>query len=63
MGIKVLPVLSDPLSGWSGHTGYVQDSFKSKSDIVKPNDIVAVAAGHQQLAEVWHHFLLFEFSN
>ncbi len=45
MGIKVVPVLSDPEGGWDGATGYVQDAFKAGEALDKPEGVVAVIAG------------------
>ena len=50
MGVKVVPVMSDPPKDWSGDTGYVQNVFKDKADIsTNPDGIVAFCAGQYEL--------------
>mmetsp|Transcript_6362 Transcript_6362/g.16417 ORF Transcript_6362/g.16417 Transcript_6362/m.16417 type:complete len:327 (+) Transcript_6362:1-981(+) len=52
MGIKVVPVLSDPAGSWSGASGYVQDAFKAGESLDKPQGVVAVIAGQYDIAGI-----------
>ena len=52
MGIRVVPVLSEPESGWEGAKGYVQDSFKTTEKLEDPEGVVAVIAGQYELAGI-----------
>jgi NAD(P)H-flavin reductase len=47
LGIKVVPVLSEPESGWQGAKGYVQDSFKTAEKV--DESTVAVIAGQYEI--------------
>lgn len=51
-GIRVVPVLSEPESGWEGAKGYVQDSFKTAEKLEDPKGVVAVIAGQYELAGI-----------
>lgn len=55
-GIRVVPVLSEPDSEWKGESGYVQDSFKSKEKLDKPEASVAVIAGQYEIAGIIQDF-------
>lgn len=51
IGVKVVPVLSQPDEGWTGETGYVQAAFSKLKQIVSPKSTGAVLCGHKQMAE------------
>ncbi|QDZ18158.1 putative FAD/NAD(P)-binding oxidoreductase [Chloropicon primus] len=53
LGVKVIPVLSEPGSDWQGDSGYVQDTFKANEKLEEPQGVVAIIAGQYELAGVF----------
>ncbi|KAG6528732.1 hypothetical protein ZIOFF_010917 [Zingiber officinale] len=52
IGVKIIPILSQPDERWSGERGYVQTAFSRAKDILNPSSTVVVLCGRKQMAEV-----------
>ncbi|XP_054824064.1 fruit protein pKIWI502-like isoform X2 [Prosopis cineraria] len=50
-GVKIVPVLSQPDSTWTGESGYVQAAFARTKEITDPSSIGAVLCGQKQMTE------------
>ncbi|KAK0574800.1 hypothetical protein LWI29_029290 [Acer saccharum] len=50
-GVKIVPVLSQPDSSWSGETGYVQAAFARAKQIYRPLGTGVVLCGQKQMTE------------
>ncbi|XP_042457688.1 fruit protein pKIWI502-like [Zingiber officinale] len=51
IGVKIIPILSQPDERWSGERGYVQTAFSRAKDILNPSSTVVVLCGRKQMAE------------
>lgn len=51
-GVKIVPVLSQPNSPWTGESGFVQAAFARAKLIHCPLSTGAVLCGHRQMSEV-----------
>ncbi|XP_058091613.1 fruit protein pKIWI502-like isoform X2 [Magnolia sinica] len=57
-GVRIIPVLSQPDSGWQGERGYVQAAFARAKQISNPLGTGVVVCGCRQMAEE-RHFVKF----
>ncbi|CAK9180507.1 unnamed protein product [Ilex paraguariensis] len=51
LGVKIVPVLSQPDDNWKGERGYVQAAFSRGKKIYSPQSTGAVLCGQKQMAE------------
>ncbi|CAN6238189.1 unnamed protein product [Urochloa humidicola] len=51
VGLKIIPVLSQPDDSWKGERGYAQHAFLRAKNIVNPSSTGAVLCGQRQMQE------------
>lgn len=51
LGVRVVPVLSQPDDRWGGEQGYVQAAFSRAKQLSNPLSTGAVLCGHKQMTE------------
>ncbi|XP_058182457.1 fruit protein pKIWI502 [Rhododendron vialii] len=51
LGVKIVPVLSQPDDNWTGERGYVQAAFARAKKILSPQATGAVLCGQKQMSE------------